>query len=190
MHVNGTKPVGMMSTEAHPSHVVLYQVCVDRDGDAPLDGTGVQFDDQAKAILHLEETQQAKPYAYLATVTYQRWNENGAERARHEQGCQCGGKNQFSAENMESIASFSRHGMRATERLQALRNLLSQIRPAEGQDPVKLVADLVIAVRGMDAYLQTIHDAFDNIGIRAEPDDALPSFANMESASQNEPAMV
>lgn len=64
--------------------LVLYQVCVDRTGDAPFDGTGELYDDKGRALDHLEETRQTRPYAYLATVTYQRCDDERIETVPRE----------------------------------------------------------------------------------------------------------
>lgn len=186
MEVNGTKPAGMTSSEAHPSHLVLYQVCVDRDGDDPFEGTGVQHADKAQAMAHLKETQKKKPYAYLASVTYQRCIEHGKKEfnplSPHE--------TQAVADNLESIASFARLGLRSTETLQAVASLFGRLRPSEEHDPGQIADDLVIAVEGMVEQLQTLHELFDNIEIKSGYYEGASSLATTTRSDAHEPAMV
>jgi len=73
MEAQGTANISAEATE--PGTLVTYQVCVDRPGDFPFDGTGQLFDDRSEALTHLERTQRTRPHAYLATVTYQRCDE-------------------------------------------------------------------------------------------------------------------
>lgn len=96
--------------------------------------------------------------------------------------------NEKTAENLERIADFARFGMRTTETLQAMASLLGRLRPSEEDKPEQVAEDLVLALSGMVAQLQIIHDLFDNIDIKAGQDEA--PVATREQSTHHEPAMV
>lgn len=184
MEMNGTKPAGMTSSETHPSHMVLYQVCVDREGEGPFDGIGVQHEDKAEALVRLKETQQSRPYAYLATVTYQRWNADMKPPEQAE------GQDQVSTEKLERIAGLANLGLRMTEKLQAVASLLGRLKPSEEDDAGQIADDLVLALEGMEGQLQFLHELFDGIEVKTGYYDGAPLATNREQPSQPEPAMV
>ncbi|MGC3974142.1 MAG: hypothetical protein QM771_07135 [Nitrospira sp.] len=187
MEMDGTKSAGMMRKEATPSRSILYQVCVDHPGEEPFDGTGVQFDDHAKALAHLKDTQRTKPQAYLAAVTYQRCDANGEFailQPRSER------PTPSTADNLESIESFAGHGLRAIHTLQALTRVLGYLQPSEEEEPGQIADDLVAVMKGLTPQLQTIYDAFDNIEIRAQTDSARTASSDHGHTAQHEPAMV
>lgn len=56
--------------------LTLYQVCTDRPGEFPYDGTGAMYDDFKAAMTQLTDVRaKGRPHAYLATVTWQRCEE-------------------------------------------------------------------------------------------------------------------
>ena len=73
MEAQGTANISAEATE--PGTLVTYQVCVDRPGDFPFDGTGQLFNNVDEALTHLWKTRRTRPQAYLATVTYQHCDE-------------------------------------------------------------------------------------------------------------------
>ena len=143
--------------------LVLYQVCVDREGEFPFDGTGTQFDDKATAIEHLAETRLTRPYAYLAQVTFQRCVDHTLSASRDVSGMS----------PADWILSFTEHGLDATRTLQALCHLLGKLQPSEDDDEANITTlyDFARAVSGMTVQLQIIDDCFDNIQVRAMPHD-------------------
>lgn len=181
MEMNGTKPEGIQKTEAHASHLVTYQVCVDRDGEQVFDGTGQQFEDKAKALDHLAKVQRERPHAYLAALTYHRCDEKGDHSSPLVNGL---------AEKLGRIAGFANLGLRTTETLQAVASLLGRLRPSEEENPGQVAEDLVLAVDGMVEQLQTLHDLFDNIEIQAEHYEAPAPVCSERHSAHAEPAMV
>lgn len=181
MEMNGTKPAGMTSANAQPSHLVTYQVCVDREGEHQFDGTGQQFEDKAEALTHLAKVQRERPHAYLAALTYHRCDEHGEHSSPLVHGL---------TEKLGRIAGLANLGLGMTEKLQAVASLLGHLRPSEEEDPGQIAEDLVLALEGMVEQLQTLHDLFDNIEIKAEHHEAPAPVCSEEHSAHGEPAMV
>jgi len=166
----------------HPSHLVTYQVCVDREGEHLFDGTGQQFEDKAEALAHLATVRRERPHAYLAELTYHRCDQNGENSGSHAHGL---------TERLDRIAGFASLGLSTTETLQAVASLLGRLRPSEEENPGQVAEDLVLALDGMVGQLQVLHDLFDNIEIKAEHYEAAPAVVSRKKESaQLESAMV
>jgi hypothetical protein len=56
--------------------LLTYQVCADQVEGFSYDGTGSSFTDVDEALTELRKARRRHPQAYLATVTYQRCDEN------------------------------------------------------------------------------------------------------------------
>lgn len=181
MEMNGTKPEGIKETEAHASHLVTYQVCIDQQGEHQFDGTGQQFEDKAEALAHLAKVQRERPHAYLAALTYHRCDEKGEYCRPLVDGL---------AEKLGRIAGFANLGLRTSETLQAVASLLGRLRPSEEENPGQVAENLVLAVDGMVEQLQTLHDLFDNIEIQAGHFEAPAAANHEEHTAHPEPAMV
>lgn len=181
MEMNGTKPESIKKTEAHSSHLVTYQVCVDRDGEHVFDGTGQQFEDKAEAMAHLTKVQRERPHAYLAALTYHRCDEKGEYSSPLVHGL---------TEKLGRIAGLANLGLGMTEKIQAVASLLGHLRPSEEEDPGQIAEDLVLALEGMVEQLQVLHDLFDNIEIKAEHHEAPAPVCSKPHSAHPEPAMV
>lgn len=175
------KTTGKMSPDGHASHLVTYQVCVDRDGDQVFDGTGQQFEDKAEAMAHLAKVQRERPHAYLAALTYHRCDEHGEHSSPLVHGL---------TEKLGRIAGLANLGLGMTEKLQAVASLLGHLRPSEEEDPGQIAEDLVLALEGMVEQLQFLHELFDGIEVKTGYYAGAPAVTNCEDSAHPEPAMV
>lgn len=95
-----------------------------------------------------------------------------------------------STEKLERIAGLANLGLRMTEKLQAVASLLGRLKPSEEDDAGQIADDLVIAVEGMVAQLQFLHELFDGIEVKTGYYAGAPTVTNREDAAHPEPAMV
>lgn len=181
MKMNGTKPEGIQKAEAQISQLATYQVCVDREGEHPFDGTGQQFEDKAEALAHLAKVQRERPHAYLAALTYHRCDEKGEHNRPLMHGL---------TEKLGRIAGLANLGLGMTEKLQAVASLLGRLRPSEEEHPEQVAEDLVLVLEGMVVQLQNLHELFDSIEINAEQCEGSAAATPEERSAHLEPAMV
>ena len=97
---------------------------------------------------------------------------------------------QDTTEKLGRIAGLANLGLRKTETLQAVVSLLGRLRPSEEDDAEQIADDLVIAVEGMVAQLQFLHELFDGIEVKTGFYAGAPTLINRQHSAHPEPAMA